>query len=84
MMKSTKLSAQTKIIRIDSKTQIEVSTSISDDDARERYYSRHVEMQAYPRILHYPLTTDQAYKMPPGSQERLADIVDEVDIPDEE
>jgi hypothetical protein len=31
---------QTKLVRIDHRTQIEVPVSISDDDARERYLSR--------------------------------------------
>jgi len=46
---------QTKLVRIDHKTQIEVSVSIPDDVAIERYYERHKTVTRPPGVAQYPI-----------------------------
>ena len=64
---------QMKIIRIDHRTQIEVSASIPDDVAIERYYQKHTTVVRPPIIVHGEIP-----------QEELAAVIDDSDLPDQE
>jgi len=57
-----KLSHKTKIVRIDSRTQIECSVSIPDEEAINNYHLRH------DLVLH---TADEQYKYPMSVAEAL-------------
>jgi len=82
--KFVKPTFKTKIVRIDSHTQIEVRDSISDADAREHYLNATRDKQHHPRILQPPLVDGDSEVMPLGSQEALAAIIDDADLPEDE
>ena len=64
---------QMKIIRIDHRTQIEVSASIPDDVAIERYYQKHTTVVRPPIIVRGEIP-----------QEELAAVIDDSVLPEEE
>jgi hypothetical protein len=73
--KSVKLSQKTKLVRIDHRTQIEVSVSIPDDEARERYLTR---IQSSQRILRgYKKAQRKEIEIPLGSLEEIALLIDD-------
>ena len=51
-----------KRVRIDHKTQIEVSVSIPDEQARERYYARHKIEPVPDNIALYPIPIAECFK----------------------
>ena len=53
---------QTKLVRVDHRTQIEVSVSIPDDVAIERYYQRHTTVTRPPVAAQHPLTKDECFE----------------------
>lgn len=70
-----------KTIRIDSKTQIEVPVTISDEDARERFYFRNKGYSRYiPVTANYPLKNE--FKEVEVPQEELASIIDDSELPE--
>jgi hypothetical protein len=72
-----------KNVRIDSNTIIQCSTSISDEDAKERFYDRHKTAIRPEVIAMYPMTKRECYKeVPMGSVEHLAQIIDDELLPD--
>jgi len=62
--KEVKLVIPTKLVRIDHRTQIEVSVDIPDDVAIERYYQRHTTVTRPPEIAQYPLTKEECFEVP--------------------
>ena len=68
-----------KLVRIDWKTQIEVSASIPDDVAIERYYERHKTAIRPPIIAQHPMTKDECSEVP---QEELAALLDDSLLPE--
>ena len=70
---------QMKIIRIDHRTQIEVSASIPDDVARERFITKRNLGPRAPYASLYP-----ADEKPEVPQEELASVVDDEDLPETE
>ena len=77
--KPVKLSIKTKMVRIDHRTQIEVSASIPDDVAIERYYERHKTAIRPPIIAQHPMTKDECSEVP---QEELAALLDDSLLPE--
>ena len=71
------LDKRTKTVRIDANTLIEVSVSISDVEARRRYFVRH-NITPEPKNA-YPLTEDEVFKEP-----KLIPIEDIEEIANEE
>ena len=60
--KPVMLARTLKDVRIDSRTIIQVSTSISDEDARDRFYLRHKQAQRPPDKYLHPLLIKECYK----------------------
>lgn len=71
------LDKRTKTVRVDSRTLIEVSVSLSDEEARRRYFMRH-NIAPAPKNA-YPLTEAEAFKDP-----TIIPIEDIEEIADEE
>jgi len=72
------LDKQTKTVRIDANTLIEVSVSIPDDVARERYYERHKIVVKPFWKREQPLTMDDALKKPKEVPiEQIEDVLKE-------
>lgn len=83
--KLVKLVIQTKIVRIDHKTQIEVSVSIPDEVAIENYYLRHKTAIRPPDVAQHPLAKDECYEgLPIEMVEELAAIVDDTNLTETE
>jgi len=63
--KEVKLAIQTKLVRINHRTQIEVSVSIPDDVAIERYYQRHTTAVRPSDVLKYmhPVPKEECYEV---------------------
>ena len=77
------LSRTTKSVRIDDKTVIEVSISISDEEARDRFFARHTTIKRPEDIVMYPVAQKECYKeVPMGSYEQLTSIIDDEMLPD--
>ena len=71
----------TKLVRIDFRTQVEVSMSIPDDLARERYYARHKIEPVPENLALYPVLVAECFKeIPSGSLEEMEIMAD--DTPD--
>lgn len=70
----SKMTGKTKIVRIDSKTQIEVDESISNADAIERYYLWHREFKIPASIAVKPLLPRECYL----KGEELPAIIEEI------
>jgi hypothetical protein len=85
-MKKYAVLKETKIVRIDDKTSIQVSTSIPDDEARRRYWQRHTPAPPmFKPMREYPLTVKGAFKeVPMGTVEHLAQIIDDSELPETE
>lgn len=79
--KSIKLAIQTKKVRIDEKTEIEVSVTLSDEDARERFWLRN---KTYPHPKPIMPTLPEEARAEGISQEELAGIIDAAEIMEEE
>jgi len=62
--RKVKPAIKTKLVRVDSKTQIEVSVDIPDDVAIERYYQRHTTVVRPPVVTQHPLTPDECFEQP--------------------
>jgi hypothetical protein len=77
--KAEKPFRQTRLVRIDIKTQIEVPVSVSDEDAIERYYQRHTTAIG-PTINSNRQIMDDGDEVP---QEELAAVLDDSEIPEE-
>jgi len=69
-----KLSQKTKIVKIDAHTSVEVSVSISDKEAIDRYYNRHTMAVRPPEIAEHPMAKEDCYEVP---VEELASIEDD-------
>ena len=77
------LSRTIKSVRIDDRTSIMVSTSISDDEARKRFYERHTTMKRPEDIDTRPMVPKECFKeVPMGSLEQLTSIIDDEMLPD--
>jgi len=64
-----------RLVRIDEKTQIEVSMDISDLEARERYYNRHVLLRNKnipPIVREQPLIPEEI--IPPVDEISIEEI----------
>ena len=75
---------QTKIVKIDSRTSIEVAANIPDEDAIERFYARNKEYfhrTDYPNTPNMPIA-EEFKEIPVGSAEELAALVDDSLLPD--
>ena len=74
----------TKIIRIDSRTQIEVSASIPDNVAIARYNEKHRALFLYDtRTPNNPVKAEFR-EIPVGSIEDLASVVEDLTAPETE
>lgn len=73
--KLVKLSQETKTVRIDHRTQIEVSVSLSNEEAIERYYHRHTTAIRPPEATLFPMSVKE-------SVEKLTAIIDDEMLPD--
>jgi hypothetical protein len=74
--KLLKLSRETKIVRIDSRTQIEVSVSITDGEARERYHMRH-DFAPDAHRNQYPMRPEECIKeIPVGDIQDLEAVIE--------
>jgi len=58
--KPVKLLGATKIVRINASTQVEVSVSLSEEEAKRRYIARHTPPERKITAIGYPLTPDEA------------------------
>ena len=68
-------SKATKLVRIDFRTQVEVSVNIPDEQARERYYARHNIIPVPENLDLYPLTIADCFKeIPSGSLELFLSV----------
>jgi hypothetical protein len=78
-----KLSGTMKTVRIDARTVIMVSVSLSDEEARKRFYERHTSMTVPEDIAVYPKTPKECFKeIPVESLEQLPSIIDDEMLPD--
>ncbi len=75
--KPVKLSEKMKMVRVDWRTQIEVSVSISDKDAINRYYQRHTTIQRPPEPEEHIIPKDECFEIP---QTELAAVVDDSNL----
>ena len=72
-----------KSVRIDDRTSIMVSTSISDDEARKRFYERHTTMKRPEDIDTRPMVPKECFKeVPMGSLEDISATIDDFVIPE--
>lgn len=78
------LSRTMKTVRIDNKTVIEVSISLSDEEARDRFYERHTAMKRPENTAMYPIMQKECFKeIPVGSLEDIStSIIDDEMLPD--
>ncbi len=77
--KPVKLAIQTKKVRIDYKTEIEVSVAISDEDARKHFWLRN---KSYPHPKPIIPTIPEADIAEGVSQEELVGIIDDENLPE--
>ena len=79
-MKKYAVLKETKIVRIDARTSIEVLKDIPDDEARRRYWQKH-NIPPPPPVAESPLTVKEAFKeIPVGTVEHLAQIIDDTEL----
>ena len=74
----------TKIIRIDSRTQIEVSASIPDNVAIARFNEKNRAYLMYGNRTPNNPVKDEFKEIPMGSIEELASIIDDGALPETE
>ena len=75
----------TKLVRIDFRTQVEVSVSITDEQARERYYARHKIEPVPDNLALYPIPIAECFKeIPSGSLEEMEIMADDSNLTEAE
>ena len=79
--KEKKPAKRTKLVRIDVRTVIEVSASIPDEVARERFYARQDVKSG--SLTTFMGSTVKA-EIPSGALVELSAIVDDSELPDED
>jgi hypothetical protein len=77
--KPVKLAIQTKKVRIDYKTEIEVSVATSDEDARKHFWLRN---KSYPHPKPIMPIIPEADIAEGVSQEELVGIIDDENLPE--
>jgi hypothetical protein len=75
--KSVKLSEKTRMVRIDAKTCVEASVSLSDKQVVDLYYARHTNA-VRPPVASYPIPQSECFK----EENVIEEVLDDPLLPD--